>query len=986
MLNKSFILILFLLIISVGMISSVSAGDSADIIGNASYDKVGIEEINNLEVNENDDLGTENIEMTESDSQDSEDVLQDDPGSFTAFEYTVYLNPEGYTFNLVRDYNYYDDFKSIYTFAGYHIPGINIHKSVTINGNGHTINGMSKSVLFYIKADNVVLKNLVFKNAYWSDSLASNYPFAVSDAIEVTGNNVVFDNCTFIGLSGGTNVRALSFTGNKNTVKNCKFIDIHNPAYTAIYSRGDEVTINNCNFTNCISNSYCGAIQLKGKNNIVTKCNFNNCHSKDRGGVIQLSGGKNTISYSNFIKCYADDGGDSTYKGLGGAIYSSADLAVVDYCNFLETSASNNGGAIYLTEDASGATVSNCNFNNTRAKKGGAIYRETTDKTVTPADVSVSNCKFILASADVDGGAIYSNSTKNKVNNCKFDFCTAGSTGGAICFEKNSASSTVSGCDFNNCSAVEFSGAVYWYGSNGVLTKCNFVDCYCEDGGAIYWDGVSGTVSNSNFIRCKADFAGAIDWDGDKATLSNCKFNNCESTDTGAAVYWDTNGGIITKCNFEGCKGDSSGAIYGSKSITSATISECKFTNCIADADGGAILWNGNNTVLSNCEFKGCSADYGGAICLRNLNYFKIKSSTFSANSANYGGAIYAFNTTIFRAESCTFKDNVGRINGGTVWVRNANYSYYDSCSFINNSALSKDAVGGAIVAMDAKNAVINSCNFERNYANNSAGAIYLNHINESYVFSSTFSQNSAKSCGGVASLTGTCYVVSCKFIKNTADEYGGAVYRVIAGDCEFDGNSEPQTYLTTLYPGSNFIVTQTGAYYNNKVVTVTLKGKDGAVLANENVSVVFNGKNTIYKTNSKGQFTIKVTLVPKTYPLSLSFSGNEKYFNTSTKVNVVIKKATPILTAAKKTYKLKVKTKKYTIVLKDNLKKVMKGAVVKLTIKGKTFTAKTNAKGKATFKITNLKKKGSFKGTVKYGGNAYFNAVSKKVTIKVKR
>ena len=231
MLNKSFILILFLLIISVGMISSVSAGDSADIIGNASYDKVGIEEINNLEVNENDDLGTENIEMTESDSQDSEDVLQDDPGSFTAFEYTVYLNPEGYTFNLVRDYNYYDDFKSIYTFAGYHIPGINIHKSVTINGNGHTINGMSKSVLFYIKADNVVLKNLVFKNAYWSDSLASNYPFAVSDAIEVTGNNVVFDNCTFIGLSGGTNVRALSFTGNKNTVKNCKFIDIHNPAY-----------------------------------------------------------------------------------------------------------------------------------------------------------------------------------------------------------------------------------------------------------------------------------------------------------------------------------------------------------------------------------------------------------------------------------------------------------------------------------------------------------------------------------------------------------------------------------------------------------------------------------------------------------------------------------------------------------------------------------------------------------------------------------
>ena len=59
----------------------------------------------------------------------------------------------------------------------------------------------------------------------------------------------------------------------------------------------------------------------------------------------------------------------------------------------------------------------------------------------------------------------------------------------------------------------------------------------------------------------------------------------------------------------------------------------------------------------------------------------------------------------------------------------------------------------------------------------------------------------------------------------------------------------------------------------------------------------------------------------------------------------------------------------------------------VKLTlkIKGKTYKATTNAKGKATFKIKNLKKKGTFKATIKFKGNAYYNAVTKKVKIKIK-
>jgi peptidoglycan hydrolase-like protein with peptidoglycan-binding domain len=100
--------------------------------------------------------------------------------------------------------------------------------------------------------------------------------------------------------------------------------------------------------------------------------------------------------------------------------------------------------------------------------------------------------------------------------------------------------------------------------------------------------------------------------------------------------------------------------------------------------------------------------------------------------------------------------------------------------------------------------------------------------------------------------------------------------------------------------------------------------------------------------------------------------------------VNGVVTKATPKITAKKKTYKTTTKTKKYTIVLKDNVGKAIKKAKVTLKVKGKTYKAKTNSKGKATFKIKNLKKKGTFKAVIKYKGNKYYKKLTKKVKIKV--
>ena len=115
--------------------------------------------------------------------------------------------------------------------------------------------------------------------------------------------------------------------------------------------------------------------------------------------------------------------------------------------------------------------------------------------------------------------------------------------------------------------------------------------------------------------------------------------------------------------------------------------------------------------------------------------------------------------------------------------------------------------------------------------------------------------------------------------------------------------------------------------------------------------------------------------------------AGTNNYISSAGAVRIIVKKATPILTVAKKkTYKVKVKTKKFSAALKDNKGKVLKNVKVTLKVKGKTYSAKTNGKGVATFKITKLSKKGTYKASVKFGGNSYYKSTSKNVKITVKK
>ena len=176
-----------------------------------------------------------------------------------------------------------------------------------------------------------------------------------------------------------------------------------------------------------------------------------------------------------------------------------------------------------------------------------------------------------------------------------------------------------------------------------------------------------------------------------------------------------------------------------------------------------------------------------------------------------------------------------------------------------------------------------------------------------------------------------------------------------------------------------------TATYNVNKNLVITLKDSKGNAISGVSVTVNLNGAKT-YKTDKNGQIKINVAkFVPKAYTAKISFAGNNNYKASSATVKVTVKKAKSKIVAKNKIFKKAKKIKKYAITLKSG-KTPIKKVWVTLKIKGKKILkAKTNNKGKATFNIKKLTKKGKYLAVIKFKGNKYYGAVTKKVKIKIK-
>lgn len=142
--------------------------------------------------------------------QTNDDIIAESGnGNFTELQARILLAPDGSTINLDKNYSYNVNSKIT--------TGVLINKNLVIDGKGHTIDGMSKTRIFTIfygleNNNNVVLKNIVFKNAYTNGYGGAILSFA----------NLTVDNCTFINNYANIAGGAINSLGGLN-LKNSKF-------------------------------------------------------------------------------------------------------------------------------------------------------------------------------------------------------------------------------------------------------------------------------------------------------------------------------------------------------------------------------------------------------------------------------------------------------------------------------------------------------------------------------------------------------------------------------------------------------------------------------------------------------------------------------------------------------------------------------------------------------------------------------------------
>ena len=169
------------------------------------------------------------------------------------------------------------------------------------------------------------------------------------------------------------------------------------------------------------------------------------------------------------------------------------------------------------------------------------------------------------------------------------------------------------------------------------------------------------------------------------------------------------------------------------------------------------------------------------------------------------------------------------------------------------------------------------------------------------------------------------------------------------------------------------------------KTLSLALKDANGKALADKIIQVVVNGKISTIATDKNGIAKININYANAgTYYYTLSFLGDNDYKASLKAVKVTVNKQATKATFAKKTFKVKAKTKKVTFTLKDAKGNAIKGKKITFKVNKKTYTAKTNAKGIATVKVK-LTKKGKYTAVAKFAGDNTYKAISKKAKITVK-
>lgn len=171
---KKIYLFLMILLVFLFSIAFVSATEDVNATDN-------LQSTDDISLNQEEDITLESQEIN--DDTTTQDIISEAPkrpGTFRELQRIIDEVPSGY-FSIARDYYADEDLKTL-----------TIEKSVTMEGNGHTLDGKLLDRIMAVSLDSdvvVVLQNLVFTNGKLS--------WTNGAGVYISGGIVTLINCTF---------------------------------------------------------------------------------------------------------------------------------------------------------------------------------------------------------------------------------------------------------------------------------------------------------------------------------------------------------------------------------------------------------------------------------------------------------------------------------------------------------------------------------------------------------------------------------------------------------------------------------------------------------------------------------------------------------------------------------------------------------------------------------------------------------------------
>ena len=720
---------------------------------------------------------------------------------------------------------------------------IHIEKAITIEGNGHTIDALGLSGIFYIKANNVKLNNITFTNA-------KNYHYGDDEmyggAICWEGNNGIVNNSIFTNNYADSGPRwsgsggAIDWRqGSEGQIFNCKFYNNYaNISGGAIFGQSDLIIENSIFSYNRAPEG--GAIRLdvwhalRGR---MTNCTFTNNIAESKGGAMFITSNNMDISDNYYAQNSAQSGG-AVYATANGVFIFKNETVIANFAEY--------GGGFYLENpNYCPVKIHYSKFlNNTAYKLGAGVYCDIqNDKGYSDVDAlnSAQNLErntvvddkgyltwnishwqqpvlhtYFGGSVDNYLGVIATPEDTTVVIEVSIPKDAEKSSADIHLFIKDESGSETEYVYSSSDSRWNYDADIHPARTVVTLTLTNQqpgnynVTASFKDGRYYVYERKGNTTYMIKGGQIKGNFtilqelidkaintkSYVVDLDRDytySIGLDHGQMNIYDNlTINGNGHFLDALG----KCRIFSITGNNNVTLNnivfrnGNASGADGTLSNYN--------NGGAILWSsGDNATVNNCTFTNNNANYGGALYCSNIANIYINDTVFSQNTASsYGGGAYLIDNDEVTISNSTFKFDYS--NHGSALYCNGNNYDISLCNFVNNTAKSQSTFEWV-----GNYGKLYGSNFTNNKASKFT-AITL-HGSNGAISHCLFNSNNATNgdAGAIMVFGKDTTIDNCSFTNNYANGDGG---------CIMSENENTHIYDSTFK--SNYVGHSGGAIY----------------------------------------------------------------------------------------------------------------------------------------------------------------------------